>query len=85
MVTTVADTMILRPGGFDEDRVTVGDPGLSGHTAINMDSSNGGKNSASGSSAYLLQSVAGDSGASSFTLTKSQEYVTVTIAIAPAP
>ena len=85
VVTTVANTLILRLGGFDEDKVTVGDPGLSGHTAINMDSSNGGKSGASGGSAYLLQSVAGDSGVSSFTLTKSQEYVTVTIAITPAP
>jgi hypothetical protein len=85
VVTTVANALILRLGGFDEERVTVGDPGLSGHTAINMDSSNGGKNSASGGSAYAQQAVAGDSGASSFTLTKSQEYVTVTIAITPAP
>ena len=85
MVTTVANTLILRLGGFDHNVITAGLPGLSGHTVINMNSSDDGNFSASGGSAYLLQSVAGDSGTSSFALTKSQEYVTVTIAITPAP
>jgi hypothetical protein len=85
VTTTVADTLILRLGGFDNKRITAGVPGLSGHTAINMNSSNGGASSASGGSGYVLQAATGDSGASSFTLTGGEEYVTVTIAIASAP
>ena len=85
VVTTIANSLILRLGGFDHNVITAGAPGLSGHTVINMNSSDDSNFSASGGSGYLLQAVAGDSGASSFTLTKSQEYVTVTIGIAPAP
>ena len=83
--TTIANTMILRLGGFDDDDITAGAPGLSGHTAINMGRSDIGNFSASGGSGYVLQPIAGDSGVSSFTLTNSEQYVTVTIAIAPAP
>jgi len=42
VTTTVDDCIILRLGGFDDGDVTVDDPGLSGHTAITMDSSAGG-------------------------------------------
>jgi len=40
-VTTIVDgCIILRLGGFDDGDITEDDPGLSGHTAITMDSSN---------------------------------------------
>jgi len=85
VVTTVANALILRLAGFDNNSVTVGLPGLPGHTVINMNASDGGNFSASGGSAYSQQAVAGDSGVSSFDLSKNEKYVTVTIAITPAP
>ena len=85
VTTTVADTMILRLGGFDDDDIGVGNPGLAGHTAINMDKSGNGNGTASAGAGYLTQAAAGDSGTSDFSLTASEQYRTVTIAIAPAP
>ncbi len=85
VTTTVNNTLILRLGGFDNGNITVGDPGLSGHTAINMNYSNTGAKPASGGSGYVLQPAAGISGSSSFALTGNDDYVTVTLAIAPAP
>jgi hypothetical protein len=85
VTTTVDNALILRLGGFDDDDINAGDPGLSGHTAINMGDSGNGPTTASGGSGYVLQPAAGDSGTSAFTLTGSEEYVTVTLAIAPAP
>ncbi len=85
VISTVDSTLILRLGGFDDDDITPGAPGLAGHTAINMAGSGTGKNTASGGSGYVPQPAAGASGASSFTLTKIEQYVSVTIAIAPAP
>jgi type II secretory pathway pseudopilin PulG len=42
VTTTVDNCMILRLGAFDDDNITEDDPGLSGHSAITMDSSSGG-------------------------------------------
>jgi len=42
VTSTVDGCLILRLGAFDDDDITVDDPGLSGHTAITMDSSSGG-------------------------------------------
>ena len=85
VTTTIANTMIVRIGGFDDDDISPGDPGLSGHTAITMGASSSGSGTASGGAGYVLQSGTGDSGESSFSLTASEEYRAVTIAIAPAP
>jgi len=40
VITNFNDCLILRLGAFDDDYITLNDPGLSGHTAITMDSSN---------------------------------------------
>ena len=85
VTTTVDNALILRLGGFDDDDITAGDPGLSGHTAINMGDSGNGPATASGGSGYVLQPTAGASGTASFSLTGSEQYVTVTLGIAPAP
>ena len=69
VTTTVDNALILRLGGFDDDDITAGDPGLSGHTAINMGKSDSGNFSASGGSGYILQASAGASGTSEFSLT----------------
>ena len=85
VTSTVDNTLILRLGGFDDDDISAGDPGLSGHTAINMGDSGNGNSTASGGSGYVLQPTAGASDTSSFTLSANEDYVTVTLAIAPAP
>jgi hypothetical protein len=85
VTTTVADTMILRLGGFDDDDITVDAPGLAGHTAITMDKSSQGNGTSSSGAGYVMQPATGDSGTSAFALTNTEEYRTVTIAIAPAP
>ena len=85
VTTTIADTMIVRIAGFDDDDISPGNPGLSGHTAITMGSSGTGVSTASGGAGYLLQTGTGSSGPSTFSLTGSEEYRAVTIAIAPAP
>lgn len=41
VTTTVDNCLILRLGAFDDDDITVDDPGLSGHEAITMDTSAG--------------------------------------------
>ncbi len=81
VTTTVADTLIVRIGGFKGKDITVDAPGLSGHTAITMDKSD----KCSGGAGYVTQAATGSSGTSNFSLTKSKEYRAVTIAIAPAP
>ena len=85
VTTTVANTMVVRIGGFDDDDVTVDNPGLSGHTAITMDGSGTGTGTCSGGAGYVQKPAIGDSGTSDFSLTAKEQYVTVTIAIAPAP
>ncbi|MCG8448027.1 MAG: hypothetical protein MI725_00415, partial [Pirellulales bacterium] len=83
--TSVNNCMILRIGGFDDDDVSVGDTGLAGHTTINMDKSHSGHGTVSGGAGYIVQPSAGSSGVANFSLGGPEEYVTVTIAIAPNP
>lgn len=40
VTTTLDNCLILRLGAFDDDDITVDEPGLSGHTAITMDKTN---------------------------------------------
>jgi hypothetical protein len=75
--------MVLRMGGFDDDDITLDNPGLSGHTTITMDKSGTGIGTASGGAGYVIQPTAGNSGTSAFSLTGSEQYRTVTISIAP--
>jgi len=84
VTTSDINTMILRLGGFDKDKITVDDTGLSGYTTITMDENDGGKGSASGGAAYQYQLETGSSGSDTFELTDDEQYRTVTIAIAPA-
>ncbi len=85
VTTTVANTLIVRIGGFDDDDITEDNPGLSGHTAITMDRSNTGQQgTCAGGAGYVQQPAIGDSGTSNFSLTAQEQYRTVTIAIAPA-
>ncbi len=85
VTATVDNCLILRLGAFDDDDITVDDPGLSGHTAITMDESNLGSGTCSGGAGYIQQPSIGDSGTSSFSLTAKEQYRAVTIAIAPDP
>ena len=85
VTTTVADCLIVRIGGFDDDDITVDAPGLSGHTAITMDKSNTGSSTCSGGAGYVQQAAIGASGISEFSLTGNEQSRMVTIAIAPDP
>jgi hypothetical protein len=84
VTTTIADCMIVRIGGFDDDEISVDNPGLSGHTAITMDESDSGAGTCSGGAGYKQQAGTGSSGISEFTLSDYERCRTVTIAIAPA-
>jgi hypothetical protein len=77
--------MILRIGGFDDDDITVDNPGLPDCAPITMDESNSSWGTVSGGAGYVCQEATGASGTSNFQLTASEQYITVTIAIAPAP
>jgi hypothetical protein len=78
--------MVLRLGGFDSSRFALTDvPGLLGHTVITADGSSGSTlSSSSGAAAYTMQASPGTSGTSLFVLTGTEQYTSVTIAIAPA-
>ncbi len=85
VTTTVANTMIVRIGGFDDDSIWVDNTGLSGHTDITMDQSSNGNGTCSGGAGYVQQVSAGASGVEDFSLQSSEVYRTMTVAIAPAP
>jgi hypothetical protein len=84
VTTAMPNTMILRLGGFDGPKITTDSPGLPLHTVITMDRSSNLTTACSGGAGYKPQETAGSSGTSTFSLTGSAGYATVTIAIAPA-
>jgi type II secretory pathway pseudopilin PulG len=88
VTTTVANCLITRIGGFDDDDITTDDTGLdSGHTDITMDESSPGGwggGSCSGGAGYKQQAAIGSSGTVTFDLSDSEQYRAVTIAIAPS-
>ena len=81
VITFVENSMILRIGGFDDDDITLGDAGVSGHTTIVADQSDSSLFSCSGAAAYTLQGMEGNSGVAAFTLEGSEESWTITIVI----
>jgi hypothetical protein len=83
--TTVSNCLILRLGAFDNNSITVDNPGLSGHTAITMNKSTGTASCGmvSGGAGYVKQLTAGNSGTSTFALGSSNGAQMLTIAIAP--
>ena len=83
--TTVDNTLVLRVGGFDHEDITVDNPGLTGHTPITMDLGGSGLGACAGGAGYTSLPTAGATGTTSFALTAREQYVTGTIAIAPAP
>jgi type II secretory pathway pseudopilin PulG len=85
ITTSENDVLVLRLGGFDDDDITVGVPGLVGHTPITMGKSGTGTRSASGGAGYLIQSTPGTADMANFALTSSEEFRTVTLGIRPAP
>ncbi len=87
VTTTVNNCIILRLGAFNDGSITVGNPGLSGHTAITMNKSSSTAVSGivSGGAGYVKQSAAGSSGTSNFLLTATEAARMLTIAIAPVP
>jgi type II secretory pathway pseudopilin PulG len=85
-VTSTADNvLIVRLGGFDDKDITVDSPGLSGHTAITMDTTGTADGAVSGGAGFVAQGTAGNSGTSTFALTDAEQSATVTLAITPDP
>lgn len=87
ITTTSPNVMIVRLGGFDHNKITVDSPGLANHSTITMDASDfgTGKFQASGGAGYYHLTDQGDSGTADFAMTKSEEFVTITLGIAPEP
>jgi prepilin-type N-terminal cleavage/methylation domain-containing protein len=85
VTTTVANTMIVRIGGFDLRSINTDNPGLAGHTAITMSVSTNNASACSGGAGYIQQPAIGASGTVDFTLTEAQRFRTFTLAIAPLP
>jgi hypothetical protein len=84
VTTTVDNAMIVRIGGFDDDDINIDNTGIADHTTITMDESDSTSlYSCSGGAAYAMLPTAGDSGSTSFSLTSTEQFRTVTIAIAP--
>lgn len=86
VLTTVPNALILRLGGFDRAYITIDSPGLAAplpHVPITMDFSSQSSTGCSAGAGYAIQESAGNSSTSAFALTGAEEYVTVTIAIAP--
>ena len=84
VTTVVANSMILRIGGFDDDDINLDVTGLMEHTAITMDESSSGDNTCSGGAGYQQQATPGTTDSADFNLTDSEEYVILTVAITPA-
>ncbi len=82
---SIASSLVLRVGGFDNDDIVVDNPGLSGHTPITMDESSATGGSCSGGAGHRFLAAPGPSGTADFSLTAAQQWRTVTVAIAPAP
>ncbi len=84
VTTTVANTLILRIGGFDNGSIIHNVTGLGGHEIITMDESSGWEwFNCSGGAGYVAQPTIGDSPTVDFDLLWWNDYRTVTIAIAP--
>ena len=84
VTTTVANTMILRIGAFDDDEVkTIDVTELSTDEDITMDESGSGNGTCSGGAGYVQQAAIGASGTADFSLTATEQWRTLTIAIAP--
>jgi hypothetical protein len=84
VTTTVANAMIVRIGAFPGNSININNTGLpANHINITMDESSASGNSCSGGAGYIKEEAAGACGASSFSLTASKSYRTLTFAIAP--
>jgi hypothetical protein len=83
-ITTVADTLILRYFGADDDDITQDSGYPSPHTGVYVRGSLNGSNETSSGVAYTTQAAAGPTGTAAFSLNASEEWSAVTIAVKPA-
>lgn len=82
VTTTVADTLVLRLFGADDNDIAVSDY-PTGHTGITINQSGAGSNQCSGGAAWKAQVTASATDTASFTLEASEEWYATTIAIKP--
>ena len=85
VTTTGGQPLILRIGGFDDDDVTIDDAGMLLHTTITMDESSGGLGTCSSGAAFAPLLAGPTVPSAAFTLTNSEQWGALTVAIAPAP
>ena len=84
VTTTLDNCMILRIGAFDDGDVNSDITGLQGHSSLTMDESSSGDGECSGGAGYQQQATPGETDFTDFNLTDSEQYVTLTVAIAPS-
>lgn len=79
----LANSLVLRVAGFEHDHITVGQPGLTGHTVITMQKSSTDSGAVSGAAGYFQQATLGNTGTSTFAITDEDNTVAITLAIGP--
>ena len=83
-ITTWADDcLILRAFGADDDDITVDAGYPAGHTGLYVDESNTGSGTTSGGVAHKDQETKGATGTADFSLTATEQWVAMTVAISP--
>ena len=83
VTTTVDDTLVLRLFGADDDDVTEDSGYPDGLIGVFVRGSDEAGGEASAGAAYIVQESAGATGTAAFSLTSSEQWIAVTIAIAP--
>ena len=85
VTTTVDDCLVLRLFGADENNITVDSGEPSGTTLITVDENgNEDLNKCCGGAAYEEQVSSSATGTAAFSMTASEQWVAITVAIAPA-
>jgi len=84
VTTTVADTLVLRYFGADDDDMTQDSGYPSAHTGVYVRGSLESWGETSSGVAYTTQASAGATGTAAFSITAAEEWSAVTIAIAPS-
>ena len=83
VATWADDCLILRAFGADDDDITVDTGYPAGHTGLYVDASDTGSGTTSGGVAHKDQATKGATGTADFSLTATEQWVAMTVAISP--
>lgn len=83
VTTTTANCLVVRIGGFDKGNINVDNSGMAGHTTITVDRCSTNSDAASGGATWATKATPGSTGSANFSITGSERYGSVTVAIAP--